>query len=89
MSPDSDLETTPPDIRAHAQITLDELMPSKSKERYETAYQKFIIWKKKKKFFFFRRYSTRVFFEIIKRKQPVFLVVNILDNTFNDFDFLI
>lgn len=40
MSSDSDLETSPPDIRAEAQIALNELSAFQIQKKYEGAHQK-------------------------------------------------
>ncbi|KAJ8984854.1 hypothetical protein NQ317_013055 [Molorchus minor] len=43
-SSDMSLNSTPPDIRQEANETYDTLLPSKSKSKYETCYNKFMDW---------------------------------------------
>ena len=40
---------TPPKLRVLAENVAQNLLPSKSKKYYNTAYEKFVKWKKKKK----------------------------------------
>ena len=50
MSSDSDeLMCTPPEIIEKAKTAIDNLLPRKSRERYEIVYQKFMEWKIKNK----------------------------------------
>lgn len=42
---DSDIDMTPPDIRARAAIANDCVIPEKSKNQYNAVYVKFIEWK--------------------------------------------
>lgn len=48
MSSESDNEGTPPEIVQEAANSLAELVPRKSKERYETCYGKFMEWRASK-----------------------------------------
>lgn len=48
-SENSDVEELPSDVKKRAENAVNNLMPSKSKPKYEAAYDKFIVWMKAKK----------------------------------------
>lgn len=41
---DSDFPNTPPDVAEQANIVTLNLLPEKSRDKYETQYRKFITW---------------------------------------------
>lgn len=49
MSSDSEIHCTPPDITAQAKSAAANLLPAKSRERYEAVYRKFMDWRAKNK----------------------------------------
>lgn len=48
METDSGSDCTPPEIAEAAQITSHKILPTKSRERYERAYDQFIDWRRRK-----------------------------------------
>lgn len=56
------LQSTPPDIVANAENAINNLLPSKSREKYEAVYQTFMDWKtEKKNYIFFRKSALSIF----------------------------
>lgn len=45
---DSEIDGTPPDLKAEAKLAKENLLPPKSKERYMKNYEKFMKWKAEK-----------------------------------------
>jgi hypothetical protein len=48
MSDISDISCTPPEIREAANVAIQNIMPTKSRKRYEVVFEKFLQWCKDK-----------------------------------------
>jgi hypothetical protein len=48
MSDISDISCTPPEIREAGNVAIQNLLPTKSRKRYEVLYEKFVQWCKTK-----------------------------------------
>jgi hypothetical protein len=68
---DTDIECTPPNLRAEAKLITENLLPAKSKERYIKTYDQFVIWKSEKKAHTFSESVLLAYFnDLAKSKQP-------------------
>lgn len=65
MSSDSDPSCTPPEILEKAQGATNNLLPAKSRERYEIVYKKFMDWRLKNKIESFSENVMLAYFEEI------------------------
>jgi hypothetical protein len=48
MSDISDISCTPPEIREDGNVVIQNLLPTKSRKRYEVVFEKFLQWCKDK-----------------------------------------
>lgn len=70
MSSDSESDdvmmTTPPDIKNAAQEVLQNLLPEKSRQKYDKTYNDFMLWKSSKNAHHFQRTS---YYIILAKKR--------------------
>lgn len=75
MDTDSDLESTPPEILEAAKISSLKILPTKSRARYERAYEDFLDWRRRKgiKTSFSENVILAYFDELSNKVQPTTL----------------
>lgn len=64
-----EISSTPPNIIEMAEVATSNLLPTKSRERYETTYQKFMNWRLKNKLNSFSENVMLAYFQDLSSKM--------------------
>uniref|UniRef100_A0A6P7FIG9 Uncharacterized protein LOC114330684 n=1 Tax=Diabrotica virgifera virgifera TaxID=50390 RepID=A0A6P7FIG9_DIAVI len=84
MDSDSEIENTPPELREQANSL--SLLPSTSREKYETTYKQFMDWKKKYKTKSFSENIIMAYFEELsksRKSSTLWSIYSMLKSTIN------
>lgn len=72
------LENTPPEIRQAANVAMANILPAKSKDRYELAYNKFLSWAKSNNIKNYSENCLIVYFENFDTKKSLWSTYSML-----------
>jgi integrase len=76
--PMSDISCTPPEIREAANVAIQNLLPRKSRKRYEVVYEKFVHWCKDKKIKNYSENCLLAYFQDFSSKKSLWPTYSML-----------
>lgn len=78
MHSDEEIQCTPPEIREAANIAMGDLLPIKSKDKYKTAYGKFVTWARSKNIKNYSENCLIVYFQSFQSNKSLWSTYSML-----------